>query len=150
MFLGGGRGSDPGLRPETPSRPSGPTAAPTAVMLLVYDRLTLLNLQLSAEDVIKLDDGGRETLPPLLARVPDHLCRAPVPPSQRKRYRRHAPHVPRLCSGPGFHSWPGSLPLPVSCHISSCSINKAIKGPKNMYIKKKKKKTSWRRLSTAN
>ena len=50
-----------------------------------------------------------------------------------------APHVPRLCSRPGFDSWPGSLccvalPLsyPVSCHTLQLVLSiKARKGNKN-------------------
>ena len=56
-----------------------------------------------------------------------------------------APHVPRLCSGPGFDSRPGSLccvslplSLPLSCHIFILSINKAMEGQKQN-IKKNKK-----------
>ena len=41
--------------------------------LLVHDRQKLLDLRFSAEDVVKLADGGRETLPQLLARVPAHM-----------------------------------------------------------------------------
>ena len=64
--------------------------------LLVYDRQTLLDLRLSAEDVVKLDDSGRDTLPPLLARVMAHLCGAEVPPSRRERSCHRGKHSGRL------------------------------------------------------
>ena len=51
-----------------------------------------------------------------------------------------ASHVPRLCSGSRFPTQ-----VPFSCHIFSCSINKAIKGQKNI---KKKIKNDIRRIST--
>ena len=49
------------------------------------------------------------------------------------KWVERASHVLRLCSGPRFDSlccMSLSLSLPVSCHIFSCSINKAIKGQK--------------------
>ena len=64
--------------------------------LLVHDRQKLLDLRFSAEDVVKLADGGRETLPQLLARVPAHMWHSPVPLSRRKSYCHWGKHSSRL------------------------------------------------------
>ena len=64
--------------------------------LLVYDRQTLLDLRFCAKDLVKLDHGGHGSLPPLLARIPAHLCLAPAPPLRRKRTRRRGKRSSRL------------------------------------------------------
>ena len=52
---------------------------------------------------------------------------------------KHAPHVPRLCSGPGLLRVTPPLSLPVSCHIFGWPISKSHKRPKK-YFKKTKQK----------
>lgn len=53
--------------------------------LLVYNRQTLLDLRLQVKDLVKLNQDGHQTLPPLLSGIPAHLCRTPAPPPRRKR-----------------------------------------------------------------
>lgn len=59
--------------------------------LIAYDRQTLLDLQLYAEDPTQ-----RGTLPPLLVRIPAHLCLAPALPLRRKRTHCWGKHSGRM------------------------------------------------------
>lgn len=52
--------------------------------LPVYDRQALLELRLSAKELVKLDYTGHKTLPLLLSGIPAHLCHALIPPLWRK------------------------------------------------------------------
>lgn len=61
--------------------------------VLMYDHQALLDLQFSANNLVKLDYGGHKTLSPFLSGIPAHLCRALVPPLQHK-----CPHRWGKCS----------------------------------------------------
>lgn len=56
--------------------------------LIAYDHQTLLDLRLYAEDPTQ---GG--TLPPLLVRIPAHLCLAPALPLRCKRTHFWGKHI---------------------------------------------------------
>uniref|UniRef100_A0A1A8P7L4 Uncharacterized protein n=1 Tax=Nothobranchius rachovii TaxID=451742 RepID=A0A1A8P7L4_9TELE len=56
--------------------------------LLVYDRLSLLDLRPSAKSWAKWNQAGHKTLPPLISEIPAHLCRVPDPPLRHKCRRR--------------------------------------------------------------
>ena len=62
--------------------------AQTVNTLLVYDRQTLLDLRISAKNLINFDYYGQKTLPPFLLDIPTHLCRTPALPPRQKRHRR--------------------------------------------------------------
>lgn len=70
------------------------TVLNTADSLLVYDRQTLLDLRLSAKDLVKF--GGHKTLLPLLSGIPAYLCRLPAPYPRRKRHRRRGKRSGRM------------------------------------------------------
>lgn len=52
---------------------------PNVNSLLVYDRRTLLDLNISAKDLAKYDCNGHKTLPSVLLEIPVYLRRASVP-----------------------------------------------------------------------
>lgn len=57
--------------------------------LLVYDRQELLNIRLSAGNVVRFGVDGQNTCPPPFpSDLPAFLCRPLAPPPPRKRYRR--------------------------------------------------------------
>lgn len=60
----------------------------TVNTLLVYDRQTLLDLRISAKNLVNFDSYGQKTLPPFLSDFPSYLCHTPVPLPRRKCHRR--------------------------------------------------------------
>ncbi|KAE8278126.1 hypothetical protein D5F01_LYC23799 [Larimichthys crocea] len=56
--------------------------------LLVYDRQFLLDVRHNVRTLGAFEHGGQKTVPPLLAGIPTHLCRALALPPRRKRLRR--------------------------------------------------------------
>ena len=56
--------------------------------LLVYDRQTLLDLRITAKNLVKFDHYGRKTDPHFLSDIPTYLRRTLAPPPRRKRHRR--------------------------------------------------------------
>ncbi|KAE8297852.1 Bis(5'-adenosyl)-triphosphatase [Larimichthys crocea] len=64
--------------------------------LLVYDRQFLLDLRHNVSTLGAFEHGGQKTVPPLLAGIPTHLCRALALPPRRKRLRRRGKRGGRL------------------------------------------------------
>nr|XP_010786909.1 PREDICTED: uncharacterized protein LOC104960527 [Notothenia coriiceps] len=64
--------------------------------LLVYDRQYLLDLRHNVRFLDAFEHGGQKTVPPLLAGIPTHLCRALALPPRRKRLRRRGKRGGRL------------------------------------------------------
>ena len=60
----------------------------TVNTLLVYDRQTLLDLRISAKNLVHFDSYGQKTLPSFLSEFPSYICRTPASPALQKRPRR--------------------------------------------------------------
>ncbi|TKS65252.1 RNA-directed DNA polymerase from mobile element jockey [Collichthys lucidus] len=64
--------------------------------LLVYDRQFLLDIRHNVRTLDAFKHGEQKTVPPLLAGIPTHLCRALALPPRRKRLRRRGKRGGRL------------------------------------------------------